>query len=271
MYQGEFVVWRVEGIVTFASEVPNTKPMSMDVLGVRHGMPFAAEQARIRWSRLPALDRCAVRFEGVEPGGARANGPRVGLSLRGRLPVSHRVQEASGPGPRMGVLMRRLWWSFKYARLTVKHKWFVFLAGLKMCVPIHRLIVHDLSKFGRSELLAYGRQFFGDKGDPDGFARAWLHHQNVNPHHWEYWISRSGHNRGKQAGKHHKPFVLPMPDTYVREMIADWMGASRAYTGSWEMTDWLVENLPRMWLHQYTRARLQDLLPLETATRVWDC
>lgn len=144
------------------------------------------------------------------------------------------------PGP-----LKRLIWAAQYAWLTVKHKWWVLLAGRKVGgIPFWRLLVHDLSKFGPHELFAYGRQFFGDKGDPDGFAEAWLHHQNVNPHHWEYWMPRTGHVRSDPAMK--MPPPLPMPDTYVREMVADWMGASKAYTGSWDMTDWLDKNLPRI-------------------------
>lgn len=143
----------------------------------------------------------------------------------------------------------------KYAWVTLKHKWYVFRACRRMRVPLWRAIVHDWSKFTRAELPHYDRQFFGDKGDPAGFAAAWLHHQNHNPHHWEYWITRSGHAAGdNNAG------CLPMPETYIREMIADWMGASKAYTGSWRMEEWLSENLPKMRLHPDTRALLGVLL-----------
>jgi len=31
----------------------------------------------------------------------------------------------------------------KYFILTLKHKWFVFLAGLKTKAPLWRLIIHD--------------------------------------------------------------------------------------------------------------------------------
>lgn len=144
--------------------------------------------------------------------------------------------------------MSRFWWAVLYAWATIRHKWFVLLACRRTGVPLWRASVHDLSKFTFTELPAYGRQFFGDKGDPDAFARAWLHHQNANPHHWEYWIPRSGHVRSEGA-----PEPLPMPETYAREMVADWMGASRAYTGSWDMRDWLTKNLPKMILHRKTR------------------
>lgn len=119
----------------------------------------------------------------------------------------------------------------KYFFLTIKHKWFVFLAGLKLHVPIWLLITHDLSKFSPSELPHYQRQFFGDKSDPSGFMKAWLHHQNSNKHHWEYWVPRSGHSHCFPPYEDNKP--IRMPTKYVKEMMADWAGACRAYSGKW--------------------------------------
>ena len=119
----------------------------------------------------------------------------------------------------------------KYAWLTIRHKVFVFRAGLKLGVPMWLLVIHDIDKFYPDELPHYGRQFFGDKNDPEGFIRCWTRHQNRNPHHWEYWIPRTGHNRCSP------PFPdnisIPMPREYVLEMVADWCGASRAYEGRW--------------------------------------
>jgi hypothetical protein len=74
----------------------------------------------------------------------------------------------------------------KYFWLTLKHKWFVFISGLKLGVPIWRLIKHDWTKFLPSELPHYQRQFFGAADDPRGYIKCWLHHQNSNDHHWEY-------------------------------------------------------------------------------------
>jgi Family of unknown function (DUF5662) len=196
--------------------------------------------------------------------------------------------------------------ALKYARLTLEHKFYVFIAGILTGTPIWQLLVHDLSKFSFAEVFAYGRQFFGDKGDPDGFARAWLHHQNLNPHHWEYWLSRSGHAKGTegsryvvwgmdhlarigsnatgeaitsylpdyledadplevltQAAKHMnqiEPVALPIPERYIREMVADWLGASRAYTGSWYIDSWLEKNLPKMNLHRDTKRRVLEIV-----------
>jgi len=146
----------------------------------------------------------------------------------------------------------------------VKHKWFVFVAGLHLGVPLGRLLVHDISKFTGAELPHYGRQFFGDKSDPIGFAGAWLHHQNHNPHHWEYWVPRSGHGTGPDYPAN----PLPMPETYVREMVADWMGASRAYDGAWPVEiatwRWVQQNVlgakRKIVLHEETWAVLGRVL-----------
>lgn len=140
--------------------------------------------------------------------------------------------------------------TLQYLWLTIKHKAFVLRAGLWTKAPLWRLVIHDWSKFMPSEAPHYGRQFFGDKGDPAGFARAWLHHQNSNPHHWEYWIPRSAHNRGDGDKE-----PLEMPEWAVREMAADWMGASRVYEGRWptpESWPWLEKNLGTIRVHPNT-------------------
>ena len=143
--------------------------------------------------------------------------------------------------------------TLKYALLTLKHKWFVFLAGRRLGVPVWRLIIHDWSKFTPSELPHYGRRFFGGDPDQEGFARAWVHHQNHNPHHWEYWVTRSDHRIGI-SGDSNNAVALDMPEDYVREMVADWCGASRAYTGSWSILKWVEANIGKMNLHLMTKA-----------------
>lgn len=165
--------------------------------------------------------------------------------------------------------------TLKYAWLTVKHKAFVFRAGLKTKAPLWRLIIHDLSKFGPSELPHYGRAFFGDKSDPDGMACAWAHHQNVNDHHWEWWIPRTGHNRNDGPSGDDQP--LPMPMHVVREMVADWLGASRAYGGAWPKSrgtwSWLQSAYPgKMRLHPMTVERIEivlsEIFPLPSRIRL---
>ena len=147
---------------------------------------------------------------------------------------------------------------WKYFWLTVKHRWFVLLAGLKTKAPLWRLLIHDWTKFLPSELPHYGRQFFGKADDPEGFAvctpshtrtRRWLKHQNRHPHHWEYWMTRPDNTS------------LPMPEWAVREMIADWMGASRAYEGKWPVKrEWA-------WLDKHWEQLMSRFHP-ETGMRV---
>lgn len=145
----------------------------------------------------------------------------------------------------------------KYALSTATHKWFVLLACRRAGVPLWRGLIHDLSKFTPAELPHYNRHFFGDQGDPQGFAVALLHHYNHNPHHWEYWQMRSDRSDGASGAV---DGYLPMPEKYVREMVADWHGASRAYTGKWEISEWLISNLYTMRLHPVTASRLQKVL-----------
>ena len=145
----------------------------------------------------------------------------------------------------------------RYFWATIRHKWFVLWASFKMGLPLWRAVVHDLSKFMRAELPHYDQQFFGDRGDAPGFARAWVHHQNVNAHHWEYWITRSDHSKGASLAV---DGCLPMPEVFVVEMVVDWMAASKAYTGSWDMTLWLDKNLGKVCLHPQTRDAVKRVL-----------
>ena len=139
----------------------------------------------------------------------------------------------------------------KYFWLTCRHKWFVFLAGFGF-VPLWRLLIHDWTKFLPCELPHYNRQFFGKADDPEGFIGAWVHHQNSHQHHWEYWIPRTGHNRCDPPYQDNEP--TPMPKWAVKEMVADWMGASRAYDGKWPTKDWpwFKNAFPKMRLHPAT-------------------
>lgn len=151
----------------------------------------------------------------------------------------------------------------KYAWSTIRHKLYVLQAAIRMyshldhlvrpsAELIIRAILHDMSKFGCHELKHYDRHFFGDKGDEEGFARAWLHHQNSNDHHWEYWLPRTEHTDGSYVSDG----CLRMPDVCVDEMVCDWLAASKLYTGSWNMDAWLEGNLGKIRLHPDSRRYL---------------
>jgi len=51
-----------------------------------------------------------------------------------------------------------------------------------------------------------------------------------------------------------------MPEMFALEMVADWMGSSWAYTGSWDMSAWLTKNIPRIRLHPGTATFVGDVL-----------
>jgi len=154
----------------------------------------------------------------------------------------------------------------QYFNTVVRHKWFVFLACFTMRVPLWRAIVHDLSKFTRREWFPYVHQFFNSDGtprkvrdasgayDPNAqsldFKRAWLSHQR-NPHHWQAHIS---------IGDGGNLTALPMPETYAREMVADWIGAGKAYSGKSNPRGWYEQNKDKMILHPDIRTMVEKLL-----------
>src|SRR5690349_4010162 len=127
--------------------------------------------------------------------------------------------------------MTRHW---RYLLYVVRHKWFVYRAGRALGVGRWQLVVHDWSKFRPSEWMPYANFFYGPKPKPvrdatgyykptdtgdEAFDFAWLLHQKRNPHHWQWWLLPEDDGGVK---------VLPMPDRYRREMLADWRGAGLA-------------------------------------------
>lgn len=151
---------------------------------------------------------------------------------------------------------------FKYFAYLMKHKYFVFLEGMRLRVPIHRLIIHDFSKFLPSEWFGYLNYFCTRKSEfsfgridtkvRSDFDYSWNHHQKFNPHHWQYWllITDDPNNR-----------IIPLkiPEHFVREMVADWAGAGRA-KGFSGIIDWYESNKDRMILHHDTRLLVNQLV-----------
>lgn len=155
-----------------------------------------------------------------------------------------------------------------YLSYVLRHKWFVFVECCKLGIPWLG-IVHDLSKFRPDEWFPYVDAFYGDgdvrraaircdstgyykptdSGDP-AFDFAWLLHQKRNRHHWQWWILPQDEDGLK---------VLPMPDRYRREMLADWIGAGMAQ-GKPDTCAWYEKNSTKMQLHPDTRAWIEDWL-----------
>lgn len=139
----------------------------------------------------------------------------------------------------------------KYLWYVLRHKWFVFSAGLGTGAPLWRLVVHDWSKFTPAEWSPYVRFFYTDDKDDLAFAGAWLHHQHRNPHHWQHWMLREDDG---------DLLLLEIPEALVREMVADWMGAGRAITGKWGVASWYVQHADMILLHSTTRALVEALI-----------
>lgn len=144
----------------------------------------------------------------------------------------------------------------KYLWYVLRHKWYVFVAGRVLGVPLWQLLIHDMSKFSRAEWGAYVRWFKG--GDKSAaakaaFGEAWAHHWQNNPHHWQYWCGGDG------------SMLTPMPERYAREMVADWYGAAMAQ-GKEDCWAWYRKNRSRYLIVDATHARIEQyLLALQDA------
>lgn len=152
-----------------------------------------------------------------------------------------------------------------YLESLCNHIQYVREAGEKLGVSEAQLKGHDDSKWSHEEFPYYALNFFGDKSAVDqgkassNFAQAWLHHIHHNPHHWQHWIFPDGYTPKESSVENG---IVQMPNIYALEMIADWMGASMAYTGSWDMQKWLWENMPKIRLHSITADFVRGQLDL---------
>lgn len=139
----------------------------------------------------------------------------------------------------------------------LRHKYFVFVAGLSVKASLWQLIIHDWSKLTPTEFIAYRNWFTLHQRDETShvnFQTAWLHHIHTNPHHWEHWVLR--HHTGTVT-------VLRMPERYVREMAADWMGMGRFFGNT--ASEWYERNRDAMALHPQTRSRIETLIGYKPA------
>ena len=145
-----------------------------------------------------------------------------------------------------------------YLKYVLRHKGFVFRAGLRLNVPLWQLVVHDWHKFTPSEWGPYARTFYRADGtkkyEPDPlFDQAWNSHQKRGKHHWQYWLLT--YDKGTT-----KP--LRIPRKYVLEMVADWSGAGWAISGNSNPLSWYLKNETQIQLHPDTRAEVRELLYL---------
>lgn len=115
---------------------------------------------------------------------------------------------------------------------------------------------HDASKYDEEEFDAYAEYFYGGsktKEIEEAFDLAWLHHQNCNKHHWQYWILQ------KDSGA---TIPQPMPYEYIIEMICDWWSFSWKSDDLFEIFDWYKSHKSTMKLHKDTQQSVEDILDL---------
>ncbi|MDP3645939.1 MAG: DUF5662 family protein [bacterium] len=141
----------------------------------------------------------------------------------------------------MAILYLRFIWRILH------HKWWILFYEIKIGgIPLWRLIVHDWTKFSRAEFKPRFRyQIQKVIGKESAEWKACVdHHHRHNAHHWQYWV-RNG-------------IAQPIPETYVREMIVDWLAADKTYCDG--ITSWLREEFPKMNLHQETVQLMKSIL-----------
>jgi hypothetical protein len=143
----------------------------------------------------------------------------------------------------------------RFAWLVLIHKWRVLYRGVWYRVPLWRLLIHDLSKFRPSEFRAYVRYQTANGyayrcGHDWRYDVAMNHHHKRNPHHWQYWVHIAEDGTVEP---------LPMPDIYVREMVADWDAAGLA-PGRMPVIEWYRQNFDKLLLHTITRDQIDYLL-----------
>lgn len=176
--------------------------------------------------------------------------------------------------PQFAPLLGPHW---KYLRYVILHKLYVARAGVIIngwSLPwLWRLLVHDLSKFSRTEWGPYVRQFYGESvsaqaerevsehfaAHPDAdmsatgrdhtiaahviaietkrkheYNAAWLHHLHANPHHWQHWMLHLDNGR---------TLVLNPPNAVANEMIADWLAAGPKVLRRPDMRECIAETI----------------------------
>lgn len=158
----------------------------------------------------------------------------------------------------------KYWAVIEYFRsVVVPHKIEVYKAGVGLLEAevfakaivsnkdeyLKNLWLHDLSKFSANEAMGYAFYNRKTESGKELFELAWHHHKMNNPHHPEYWLNP------KKDGTLEP---IRMPNIYIVEMIADWIGAGKVYGSS--LKDWLPGNVGKFLFHEQTASDVSLLL-----------
>jgi len=152
--------------------------------------------------------------------------------------------------------LRCLWY-------LIKHKWFVLEACWSYGI-LWQGITHDFSKFTPAEWSAYVNKFHSNKKSEqidEQFKLAWNNHIHHNKHHWQYWaILNWTENENEQIE------LLPIPDKYCKEMMADWISMSKVL-GHNNVRKWYLDHRDQMLLHPETREWFEKELNVKPKVR----
>lgn len=121
-----------------------------------------------------------------------------------------------------------------------------------------RMKAHDASKTDKEEYPAYAEWFYGDHPDEgeakDAFDLAWVHHQNTNEHHWQYWVLIQDTDDPK-----YRPLDMSKPAIY--EMLCDWHSFSAKDPESTAYS-WYNKNKENMLLSDNTISIVDSLIDI---------
>lgn len=157
----------------------------------------------------------------------------------------------------------------EYLKYLVRHKYFVMVECFKEGL-YWRGLVHDLSKFLPSEFFPYADHFNGsiqgcetgyykpaEQGDKR-FDLAWILHQKRNRHHWQWWVLPNDEGGSK---------AMEIEDSYLKEMVCDWVGAGKAQgkvspkeDKYFETIKWYASHKNKMQLNERTRAKVEEII-----------
>lgn len=112
---------------------------------------------------------------------------------------------------------------------------------------------HDQSKYGPEEWEGYLDHFYlhTPKAD-EKFKLAWLHHQNHNPHHPQYWCLQEDDKPGELE-------CIDMPEKYIIEMLCDWMSFAVNAHDLNEVQKWYKNDCKHL-MSRKTKKRVEELL-----------
>ena len=112
---------------------------------------------------------------------------------------------------------------------------------------------HDSSNYEDEEFEPYCNYFYPTVDCPkdhSAFDRAWLHHQKVNPHHWQYWVLIR--DEGELV-------PMDMPISEIVNMCCDWHSFSSKDPKS-TAAAWYDKNQGKMMLSDNTTEIVTFLL-----------